>query len=474
MQNNYTKEQMELLIKIYEDILNHMDEGIVLSDDENRIIFCNDASEAIESIKREKVYMKRMEDVYSPTKNTPNGSMHSAVLRTGIPSSEYFNEYTIKETNTILNVLEKMYPVNIDGKTVAVYSIIKNLPVLKRSIEENLQLKEYFKRDYENGTVYTFKSMIGQNILFLQAVAEAERIALNHNTVLIYGETGTGKELFAQSIHNASAYQDGAFISINCAAIPMNLLEGIFFGSVKGAFTGAGNTAGLFEQAQNGTLFFDEINSMDITLQAKILKAIETKKIRRIGGDKDININCRILCALNEPPEECIKKGTLRQDLYYRLSTSILSIPPLRKRKDDLMILCKYFIMKFNHTYHQNAKNISQELFDIFQRYNWPGNVRELEHIIESIFTAATEKLEDIGVNNLSYYYKKLLMTEKKNHIEAVEEEEKYDLKAMIEDFEREIIRKELLKKANNISATAKALGITRQTLQHKMKKFSL
>ena len=348
------KEKTELLIKIYEDILNHMDEGIVVSDEQNRI-FNNDASEAIEGVEREKIYMKKMEEIYSPTKNTPNRSMHSAVLRTGMPSNEYFNEYIVKETNTVLNVHEKMYPVNINGKTVAVYSIIKDLPILKRSLEENLQLKEYFNKDYKNGTMYTFKSMIGQNILFLQAVAEAEKIALTHSTVLIYGETGTGKELFAQSIHNASAYQEGPFVSINCAAIPMNLLEGIFFGSVKGAFTGAGNTAGLFEQAQNGTLFFDEINSMDIGLQAKILKAIETKKIRRIGDNKDININCRILCALNEEPEECIKKGTLRQDLYYRLSTSILSIPPLRARKDDIMILCKYFIMKFNHRYHQKC-----------------------------------------------------------------------------------------------------------------------
>lgn len=471
----YSKEQLELLIKIYEDILNHLDEGIVVSDDENRIIFNNEASEMIEGVEREKIYMKKMEEIYSPTKNTPNKNMHSAVLRTGIPSSEYFNEYVVKATNTVLNVHEKMYPVNIEGKTIAVYSIIKNLPVLKRSLEENLQFKEYFNRDkYDNGTIYTFKSMIGQNILFLEAVSEAERIALNHSTVLIYGETGTGKELFAQSIHNASAYQEGPFISINCAAIPMNLLEGIFFGSVKGSFTGANNSTGLFEQAQNGTLFFDEINSMDIALQAKILKAIETKKIRRLGGDKDININCRILCALNEEPEKCIKNGTLRQDLYYRLSTSILSIPPLRKRKDDLMILCKYFIMKFNHTYHQNVKNISSELFNVFQRYNWPGNVRELEHIIESVFTSSTKKIEYIDLEDLSYYYKKMLITEKKNPIEIIENSEKIDLKAMVEEYEREIIRKELINKENNISATAKTLGITRQALQHKMKKFSL
>lgn len=468
------KEKMELLIKIYEDILNHLDEGIVVSDEQNRIIFNNDASESIEGVEREKIYMKRMEEIYSPTKNTPNRSMHSAVLRTGMPSNEYFNEYIVKETNTVLNVHEKMYPVNINGKTVAVYSIIKDLPILKRSLEENLQLKEYFNKDYKNGTIYTFKSMIGQNILFLQAVAEAEKIALTHSTVLIYGETGTGKELFAQSIHNASAYQEGPFISINCAAIPMNLLEGIFFGSVKGAFTGAGNTAGLFEQAQNGTLFFDEINSMDIGLQAKILKAIETKKIRRIGDNKDININCRILCALNEEPEECIKKGTLRQDLYYRLSTSILSIPPLRARKDDIMILCKYFIMKFNHRYHQNVINISEKLFEEFYRYNWPGNVRELEHIIESIFTSATEKLKVIDVDNLSYYYKKILISKNKYSIKIIEENEKCDLKIMVENYEKEIIKKELEKRKNNISATAKALGITRQALQHKIKKYSL
>lgn len=471
----YSKEQLELLVKIYEDILNHLDEGIVVSDDENRIIFNNYASEVIEGVKREKIYMKKIEEIYSPTKNTPAKSMHSIILKTGVPSKEYFNEYIVKETNTVLNVLEKMYPVKNNNKVLAVYSIIKNLSILRNSIDENFQLKEYFNKDkYSNGTKYTFKSIIGKNISFIKAISEAEKIAMNYNSVLIYGETGTGKELFAQSIHNASAYQEGPFISINCAAIPMNLLEGIFFGSVKGAFTGAGNTVGLFEQAQNGTLFLDEINSMDIVLQAKILKAIETKKIRRLGGDKDITINCRILCALNEEPEECIRKGILRQDLYYRLASSVISIPPLRKRLDDLPILCRYFIMKCNHIYNQNVKEISSELLEAFGNYNWPGNVRELEHVIENIYAVTTNKIEKIGFENLSSYHLKNIKPDKKIFDIEFSKNEHHDLKAIIEKVEKNIIKNELKKKNNNISATAKALGITRQALQHKIKKFSL
>ena len=174
--------------------------------------------------------------------------------------------------------------------------LIKNLPVIQKSMEQSLELYDYFRENTpHNGTRYTFRSIVGSDIRFVEAISDAKCVARNQTTVLIYGETGTGKELFAQSIHNASPYQNGPFIPVNCAAIPSTLLESMFFGTVKGSYTGAVNTTGLFEQARNGTLFLDEINSMDISLQAKLLKVIENKTVRRIGDMKEREIRCRIL-----------------------------------------------------------------------------------------------------------------------------------------------------------------------------------
>lgn len=471
-----TKENLSCLVKVYENVLNNIEEGIVISDEENKIIFINDACEMIEGVDKKTCYLKKMEDVYSPTKNTPNKSMHSAVLSTGIASNEYVNEYIVKENHKVMNVIEKMYPVKQNERTIAVYSIIKNLPILKRSLEESLLLDDHFNKEkYSNGTKYTFKSLIGQNILFIEVIFNAKRIAQNPCSVLIYGETGTGKELFAQSIHNSSAYQNGPFISINCAAIPTTLLESIFFGAVKGSFTGAINRTGLFEQAQNGTLFLDEINSMDISLQAKLLKAIETKKIRPVGSDKDISVNCRIICALNEDPIECVEKKKFRMDLYYRLSSSILYIPPLQDRKDDIQLLCKYFLMKYNDKYHYNIKTISTELLELFQWYNWPGNVRELEHVIESAFSISDGSMEKVTLECIPAYYRKILTKEKKAPIQIKHNNgNQYSLKELMDDYEARIIKSELEKCGKNVTATAKALGITRQSLQHKIKKYNM
>lgn len=253
MKEAYTAEQLNL---IYESVLDQVEEGVVISDDENRILFINRAAEVIEGIDAKKSINKRMEELYSPTDLTPNQSHHSVVLDTGIPANEYYNKYVVKENHKIVNALERMFPVNVGKKTIAVYSLIKNLPVLKKSMEQSLGLYTHFVEEKpKNGTKYTFGSILGNDIRFVETISNAKHVAKNQTNVLIYGETGTGKELFAQSIHNYSSYQAGPFISVNCAAIPNTLLESMFFGTTKGAYTGAVNTPGLFEQAENGTIF---------------------------------------------------------------------------------------------------------------------------------------------------------------------------------------------------------------------------
>lgn len=400
----YTPEMMN---RIYEAVLNQVEEAVVISDDENKVIFINRAAEVIEGVDAKKSLHKSMEELYCPTENTPKHSRHAIVLNTGIAANEYFNQYVVKESHKVLNVIERMFPVNYKNRTVAVYSLIKNLPVMKKTMEQSLELYTHFEEEKpRNGTKYTFSSILGNDINFVEAISNAKHVAQNQTNVLIYGETGTGKELFAQSIHNYSVFQNGPFISVNCAAIPATLLESMFFGTVKGSYTGANNMAGLFEQAESGTLFLDEINSMDIALQAKLLKVIENKTVRRIGSEKELAINCRILCALNEDPLECIENGKLRRDLYYRLSSCILHIPPLRSRKSDIPLLCGCFITRFNREYGQHIRRIDSGLMERFLRYQWPGNVRELQHVVESAYSVSEQNLDVLRLEHISPYYR--------------------------------------------------------------------
>ncbi|MFR1130332.1 MAG: sigma-54 interaction domain-containing protein, partial [Enterocloster bolteae] len=467
---------------IYESVLNEVEEGVVISDHENRVIFINRAAEAIEGVDARMSLGKRMEELYLPVGNGKKKNSHAAVLNTGIAPNEHLNQYVVKSSHKIMNVVERMYPVNIHGRTMAVFSLIKNLPVIQKSMEQGLELYDYFRENTpHNGTRYTFRSIVGSDIRFVEAISDAKCVARNQTTVLIYGETGTGKELFAQSIHNASPYQNGPFISVNCAAIPSTLLESMFFGTVKGSYTGAANTTGLFEQARNGTLFLDEINSMDISLQAKLLKVIENKTVRRIGDMKEREIRCRILCALNEAPLACIENGKLRRDLYYRLSSCILYIPPLRERKSDIPLLCSYFLKHFNKEYGRHIHRIDPELMDRFLEYPWPGNVRELQHVVESAFSVSRKDMEILQLGHLSHYYREFFTACKPEAVSdsqaapgPVSPRSLQPLKAYMDSCEKNFLAAALCSHNNNITATARSLQITRQALQHKIRKYGL
>ena len=260
-----------------------------------------------------------------------------------------------------------------------------------------------------------------------------------------------------------------------------SLLESMFFGTVKGSYTGAANTTGLFEQARNGTLFLDEINSMDISLQAKLLKVIENKTVRRIGDMKEREIRCRILCALNEAPLACIENGKLRRDLYYRLSSCILYIPPLRERKSDIPLLCSFFLKHFNKEYGRHIHRIDPELMDRFLEYPWPGNVRELQHVVESAFSVSRKDMEILQLGHLSHYYRDFFTASKPEAVSGsqaapgpVSPRSPQSLKAYMDSCEKNFLAAALCSHNNNITATARSLQITRQALQHKIRKYGL
>ena len=310
----------------------------------------------------------------------------------------------------------------------------------------------------------------------MEAVKQRVRSAAQLDSpALIYGETGTGKELVAEALHTEGKRSGGPFVAQNCAAIPVNLLESIFFGTEKGSYTGAVTRKGLFEEANGGTLFLDEINSMDISLQAKLLKALEEKKVRRLGGERDIPFDVRIVAAVNEPPEELLRTGKLREDLYYRLGVVRLSLPPLRERPEDILLLTNYFIEMYNRTMKRTVRGIAPEVARRFRSFRWPGNIRQLRNAVEGAFAVNGGELltEEDLTESLGGW-------EEAPGEPAPPEEAPPELPGApisltraVEHYEKELIR-QAMARYGSISAAARNLGLSRQNLKYKLQKYDL
>ncbi|MGB9840301.1 sigma-54 interaction domain-containing protein, partial [Thermovenabulum sp.] len=290
----------------------------------------------------------------------------------------------------------------------------------------------------------------------------AKKYSQLDSTILIFGESGTGKEIFAQSIHNESKRKNGPFVAINCAALPENLLESELFGYAEGAFTGAkkGGKVGLFELAHNGTIFLDEISEMPLSLQSKLLRVMQEKKVMRLGDDKLIPINIRIICATNRDLLKEVNNGNFRQDLFYRINILPLFIPPLRERKEDIIPLAEYFLKKYSKLIGKNILGFTHSAVDYLLSLDYPGNVRELEGIIERACAVCERKY--IGIEDLIFKYFEINQNKIKSQELSIEEQEK------------NLISKALTESKGNISLAAKLLGIHRTTLWRKMKKYNI
>lgn len=301
---------------------------------------------------------------------------------------------------------------------------------------------------------------------------DIEVLAENDNVdLLICGETGTGKEVVVTSIHNGSARRDKPLVKINCGAIPENLLESELFGYEKGAFTGAGKTKkGLMELANGGTVFLDEVGELPLFMQAKLLTFLEDRSFKRVGGLRDIEVNVRVAAATNRNLEEEVRKGTFREDLYYRLNVMQINIPPLRERKEDIPVLCQYYLEHFNRKFSKSLKGVDPEFMSQLQNHEWKGNVRELRNVMErtALFARgeyltgeATGQVFQSGgktpkVCGLSYPVKDLM-------------EGPIDLKREVEAFERSYIDRAMDLAGGNLSRAAQLLGCTRFTLKRRL-----
>ncbi len=456
--------------------INIINDGIHIIDRNGVTVFYSRGLEKIERNKASLVVGKHISETYRLDEES---SILLKVLKSGKAITNHRATYYTRTGNEI-SIITNTYPL-FDGdgqKIIGAVSVNSNITSNKQLVDTVIHLqRQLYSNPTKNGTRYSFGDIIGDSSAIRNAVQLAKRIAVNMSPVLIYGETGTGKELFAQSIHNHSIRSKGPFVAVNCAAIPATLLESVLFGTVKGAFTGAEDKAGLFEEADKGTLFLDEISSMEISLQSKLLRVLESKTVRRLGGKTDIIINPRIISAINIDPQAAIKKNLLRQDLYFRLAVVTLSIAPLRERAVDIAPLTSYFINSTRRIMNKKVESASAEVINLFLKHNWPGNVRELQHAVEHAMNYAEDQARLIELKHIPpHLLQKYCDLEYDTSIDSFNSESfsNNDLKRVLQKIELEIVKKALNNNDNNITRTARSLGMSRQNLQQRIKRLSI
>ncbi|MGL6108389.1 sigma-54 interaction domain-containing protein [Romboutsia sp.] len=489
--NDYKDDKVRL--HCLEKVVESIDNGILLSDKNGEVVLYNKWQEYLDNNKKEDVLGKKLWEIYSYGEE--GASEHQMVYRTRTPIKDAYKVYSHKPAHY------STYPIDLEDDVVGVFSVSRNEKILQDLLLETIQIKrkivninieELLEPYNKNGTRYEFSSIIGGEKIN-NLIALSQKIALLESNILIIGETGTGKEVFAQSIHNYGKHKNQPFIPINCAAIPENLLESILFGTVKGSYTGATDTPGLFEEARNGTIFLDELNSMPMSMQTKLLRVIQERRTTRIGSSKMYNLECRIISAINEEPKKLINENRLRQDLFYRISSLTIKIPPLRERKEDIKLLTMFYISKYNLKLDKNIQEINKDLLYILEQYNWPGNIRELEHIMENLFIACEDDKKIIDLECLTEYIKDELSLNNdidtrniNNSIEKINDdicndlnlyldtEESLSLSDILKNIEKEIIINVLEDTNWNISHASKKLNIIRQSLIYRMKKLGI
>lgn len=474
------------------ELLDMLQTAVYILNKDGTMRFINKAAEELDAFQRKEVIGKQASQIYQTLYlGEETVSPGITVLQTKAPMENINLEWY--SNGKLNNALTSAYPLYENGEITGAVIFCDPVSHLKKRLIQNISFmnKSTIKlqhKQLKNGTVYTFDDIIGKSSILQNTIQIANRFAGKDMPVMICGETGTGKELFAQSIHNASNYYAGPFVPINCAAIPETLLESTLFGTVKGAFTGAVESIGLFEKAKNGSIFLDEINSMPLLLQAKILRAIQEKEIQRVGDSKFRKINCRIISATNVMPETLIHDGIMRTDLYYRLSTGLIVIPPLRERGNDIFLLIQSFIDRFNARQNALIIDLIPSLKSMFLMYEWPGNVRELSNILESAFNMLGENDSYISYEHIPNYFMEHLknsVMKSRNTKTAydtafIKNTDGYELPSQIslpklmDNYERTIIESALEKTRGNLTYCGEMLGISRQSLSVKLKKHKI
>ncbi|WP_457641268.1 sigma-54-dependent transcriptional regulator [Persephonella sp.] len=449
-----------LIVDDEEDILQSFQ--IILEEEGYYVETFQDAVEAIKRLK-EKDFDLVMSDMRMPNMT---GEEFLVELRK-------FNKITSFIVMTAYGTIENAVRCMKEGAFHYISKPIDfNDPVIWKLIEEAVEkskiLQENIKLKRELETLKTDKNpIITKNPQMLQIIEYIKKVALLDLTILIYGESGVGKELVARAIHNFSPRSDKPFIPINCANISPDLMEAEFFGYKKGSFTGATeDRKGIIEKANGGTIFLDEIGELPMDIQGKLLRFLQEKEIRRIGDDKAIYVDVRVIAATNKNLQELVEKGKFREDLFYRIEGLKVHIPPLRERKEDIPLLVKNFIETFNEKYNTNIKGTTSKAMEILLNCNWPGNIRQLENVINKACVLASDS-EYIDENHIDPEIRSA--SEKEFPLEYSEAK-----KMHMDKFMKTYLKVILTMTEGNITKAAKLANIERQSLQKLLKKYNV
>jgi len=452
-----------IIISLCEE-LDYID-GITIINNEGTILFTVKFNPDIDKKMEESIVGKKLVDVFYNI-NKSNSSLFECMEKEKLIERK---EQLVKNLYLEDTITDNMsFPIKHGGIVVGAIELSKiispNNSQTKTDMEKEASDAMSFKPKCLNlgyRASYNLDDIICKDKKMTDLVEYANHVAISSSPVFITGETGTGKELFAHGIHNASNRKNKPFIAQNCSAVPENLLESIFFGTSKGSYTGALDKKGLFEACNGGTLFLDELHCMPIYLQAKLLRAIETGAIRRIGENEERNFDVRIIAATNINNDDILTQDQIRHDLYYRLSVVNINIPPLRERVEDIKVLSDYFIKKYNKIFEKNITSIASDINSFMLTYGWPGNVRELENFIESAILNASKDKKTLESKEANKLYK--------NNNAFVKTK---PIKILLEDMEMKLLEEALLVSKGNVKRAAEYLEIPRQTLQQKMKKY--
>lgn len=375
----------------------------------------------------------------------------------------------ITATKTVKNAVEAM-KLGADDYVVKPFDLEELRIIVRKALNTQELAREVELLRSEVNRTYGFDNIIGKSKEMREIFKVIRQVADSRTTILVTGESGTGKELISRAIHYHSSRKSRPFVTINCAAIPENLIESELFGHERGAFTSAyERKIGRFELAHTGSLFLDEIGELSLSTQAKILRFLEEKEFTRVGGAKNIKVDVRLIAATNKHLEESIKNGTFREDLYYRINVVPIDVPPLRNRREDIPVLAHHFIKKFHEENRRGPQEISKDAMDLVVNYDWPGNVRELENLVERVMALSTS--ETITPEDLPLSVRENVRI---NRLKDAVLWGEISLTRAVEEFERDIIV-DGMKRANYVQSQAAAkLGISRRILKYKLDKLKI
>ncbi len=450
------KQQLEVLKHVF----NHIDNGALVVDPEGFITHFNEPYGKFLGLNPADQIGKHVTDVVE------NSRMH-IVAKTGKA------EINVSHSIHGQNMLVQRIPIKENGKVIAVFGhvLFKNIKDVSKLANKLSELQSQVKRYQKElsslrSTRYSFENIIGESQQIEALIKEARKSAATKLPILITGESGTGKELFAQSIHNGSKRNTEAFIRLNCAAIPKDLLESELFGYEKGAFTGASSTGkkGKFELAHKGTIFLDEIGDLPMEMQPKLLRVLEEKEFERIGGNRIVKTDFRLISASNQDLAAMVERGEFRADLYYRLNVVPLHLPPLRERVADILPLARHLLALASEDGLHSGKDFSKEAEAVLLRHSWPGNVRELNNVIER--TLATTEDMTIQVADLPFYLHQVKSQTATDQCSL--------LKEVVAKVEKNAILDALKLTRHNKAKAAMLLGIHRTLLYKKMQKYQI